>query len=64
MYGRAGILPSRSDSRSSLFQGSSAGVRDDSGRLIPYLPDSLRVPSSRFIPNGYLRTGYDTGRIW
>lgn len=64
MYGRVGILPSRLDSRSSPSMGSSAGVRDDSGRLVPFSPDPLRVPSSRFIPNGYLRAGYDTGRIW
>ncbi len=40
------------------------GARDQSGRQIPYSDDPVRVPSSRFVPNGYLRTGYDTGRIW
>jgi len=41
-----------------------AGVRDRSGRGVPYVDDPVRVPSARFIPNGYLRGGYDTGRVW
>lgn len=43
---------------------SSAGVRDQTGRLASYVDDPVRVRSAGWMPNGYLRTGYDTGRVW
>ncbi len=41
-----------------------AGARDSRGVQLPYQDDPVRHPSSSFNPNGYLRSGYDTGRIW
>lgn len=44
---------------------SSSGARDDRGANLPYVSDSLRERDAMriFGTNGYLRPGYDTGRV-
>jgi len=38
------------------------GGRDAAGQPIPFRPDSLRSPSIKWMPSGYMSAGYDTGR--
>lgn len=42
----------------------SAGARDSRGQPIPFQPDPLRVRSMNWLPEGYMSSGYDTGRVW
>lgn len=56
--------PGAMDANGARVTSPTAGARDGRGVQIPYRDDPVRDPSSRFNRNGYLRTGYDTGRIW
>lgn len=41
-----------------------AGGRGPSGHHLSFRVDPVRSPSVKYNPNGYLRPGYDTGRVW
>lgn len=41
---------------------STSGVRNQQGATVPYHDDPIRNPAASFIPNGYMTSGYDTGR--
>lgn len=38
------------------------GSRDADGRTIAYHDDPVRNPAAAFVPQGYLRRGYDSDR--
>lgn len=62
MSRRDSITPNSPGGRASVS--AAAGARDHTGRILPFAADPVRVPSVAYVPNGYLRGGYDTGRIW
>lgn len=64
MAGRREMLDDRLPSSGVRGPTSNGGGRSQTGTGLPYVDDPLRVRSSEFIPSGYLRNGYDTGRVW
>ena len=48
--------------------GTPPGVTNGARPAVPgqqmWTPDAARDPAQQFISGGYMRTGYDTGRVW